>query len=84
MYRSFIFHQLPTDEDEAAGNNEIIKNVSTFVVTIFVGGWLFSLSQNWHFVDAVYFAFVTSTTIGYGDQVNPPFCITYLDIFFFF
>lgn len=38
-----------------------------FVVIISLFGWIIGRIENWRVLDAIYFAFVTATTVGYGD-----------------
>ena len=45
--------------------------VNVFVVTVYLllGGLIFSNWEGWQFYSAVYFSFVTLSTIGFGDLV---------------
>jgi len=38
-----------------------------FIVIIFAGGVVYSYLESWSFLDSIYFAIVTVTTLGYGD-----------------
>jgi hypothetical protein len=52
--------------------NMICSTVLTFVVVVMyslVGYWFYSAQEGWSFVECIYFATVTQTTIGYGDIV---------------
>jgi hypothetical protein len=39
------------------------------LIYIFIGAVLFSFIEDWTFVDAFYFCFITLTTVGFGDLV---------------
>eukprot|EP01031_Cornospumella_fuschlensis_P036500 gene36500-44280_t len=45
----------------------VIYNVVAIIVTILLGGVVLMNMEGWTFIQGVYFALETSTTIGYGD-----------------
>jgi len=42
----------------------------SFAVAMIVGASMLTWSEGWVFIDSIYFAFQTSSTIGYGDQTS--------------
>ena len=44
------------------------KSLVAFFIIMFVGASALGYSEGWLYVDGLYFAFQTSSTIGYGDQ----------------
>ena len=56
-----------------------------FICWIFISGGVFSgLEPGWSYLDAVYFAFISMTGIGYGDlMVTQPWAIEYWHYFLF-
>jgi hypothetical protein len=36
---------------------------------MFSGAWVFTVTDNWSFVDAIYFVFISTSTIGFGDLI---------------
>ena len=44
------------------------KSLLFFFIIMFMGAWALIYSEGWLYVDGLYFAFQTSSTIGYGDQ----------------
>jgi len=36
---------------------------------MFIGGLIFSWVENIHYIESIYFAFITGFTVGYGDVV---------------
>lgn len=58
------------DSDDIQEKNIPITVCLTLVVSYICGGaWFFSVSEEWTFLNASYFCFVTLSTIGFGDLV---------------
>ena len=60
------------DEDEEwFSGNLVTAFLALFLLFLFLsfGAWIFSLSEDWSFLDSFYFCFITMTTIGFGDMV---------------
>jgi hypothetical protein len=54
------------------GQSIIMKSLGTILVIflyMLIGYWFYSSVEGWNFVECIYFATVTQTTIGYGDIV---------------
>ena len=47
----------------------ILGTISVLLIFISLGGKLFQIFEDWSFLDAFYFFFITTTTIGFGDLV---------------
>ena len=47
----------------------ITVNLALIAVYLLLGGTLFSWWENWDMLSAIYFSFITLTTIGFGDYV---------------
>jgi len=47
----------------------ILGVVIVFIALILIGGVIYQQIEGWRFLDSVYFATMTVTTIGYGDFV---------------
>ena len=47
---------------------KVLISMITFAIMLVIGGSVLNWSEGWWFTDGVYFAFQTSSTIGYGDQ----------------
>lgn len=47
---------------------EVVRAFFWYFATLLVGAMLLHLSEGFSFADGIYFAFETSSTIGYGDQ----------------
>lgn len=72
MNKSDIDSDLDSDssDDDITEKNIPITVCLTLVVGYICGGALFfSTSEEWSFLDASYFCFVTLSTIGFGDLV---------------
>lgn len=63
------------DDDEIDMSNSSIRPVPIWLCVFLVigyilgGAYFFSKSEEWNFLDAAYFCFITLTTIGFGDFV---------------
>lgn len=58
------------DESDTTQNSIPITVCLALVISYICGGaWFFSASEEWTFLDASYFCFVTLSTIGFGDLV---------------
>lgn len=53
--------------NESNFNLPVFVPVSIFLIYIFLGGVMYSVLEDWDYVDALYFVFVSLTTIGFGD-----------------
>ena len=62
--------ELDEDEDWFDGNLATAF-LALFLLFLFLsfGAWIFSLSEDWSFIDSFYFCFITMTTVGFGDMV---------------
>lgn len=62
---------IPTDMDDLPCETQvpIIVIVSILIIYICIGTAIFSIWENWSFVDGAYFCFVTLSTIGFADLV---------------
>lgn len=47
----------------------LFKHVLYLIVTLLVGTFAMMWFENWSFIDSMYFAVVTATTVGLGDEV---------------
>lgn len=47
----------------------ILYLIPGLVVFLFLPAGVFAYFENWHFIDGLYYAFVTLTTVGFGDMV---------------
>ena len=59
------------EEEEWFNGNLATAFLALFLLFLFLsfGAWIFSLSEDWSFLDSFYFCFITLTTIGFGDMV---------------
>lgn len=53
--------------NESNFNLPVFVPISIFIIYIFLGGVMYSALEDWEYVDALYFVFVSLTTIGFGD-----------------
>ena len=72
--QAWFFRPISEDKEEEESlfqNNLVTVALSLlfFVLFLSLGAALFTLWENWTFVDAFYFCFITMTTIGFGDIV---------------
>ena len=60
------------DEEETTPKDlsYLLRQMTYFIILLLLGGWAFHFSEGWSLTAGIYFAFVTTTTIGYGDQVR--------------
>mmetsp|Transcript_2503 Transcript_2503/g.4678 ORF Transcript_2503/g.4678 Transcript_2503/m.4678 type:complete len:433 (-) Transcript_2503:22-1320(-) len=56
----------PDDLDSPHGW-KIFFSIFTILIFVFLGAIFFALNEDWTYLDAVYWSFVTTTTVGYGD-----------------
>ncbi len=61
---------------------KIIYSVSLAVVMIIIGAFFYNLQEGWNWVDSVYFAVSTLTTVGFGD-LHPTHPISRLFMIFY-
>ena len=69
------------EEDESLFQNNfatVVFSLLFFVLFLSLGAGLFTLWENWTFVDAFYFCFITMTTIGFGDIVPGTYIMKHL------
>ncbi|MCI5050802.1 MAG: potassium channel family protein [Candidatus Pacebacteria bacterium] len=52
-----------------AETKELISIIIALLFILFIGTFLFMWLEDWHFIDALYFATATLTTVGFGDVV---------------
>ena len=67
-----VYEDKGEDDDDSLFQNNLVTVVLSllfFVLFLSLGASLFTLWENWTFVDAFYFCFITMTTIGFGDIV---------------
>lgn len=55
------------DDGESPHGWKIALSFMGILVMVLIGTLFFSLNEDWTFVDAFYWSFVTCTTVGYGD-----------------
>ena len=69
------------EEEDLFDNNFLTAFLSLLFLFVFLcfGAGLFTLYEDWCFLDAFYFCFITMTTIGFGDLVPGEFARTGLD-----
>jgi voltage-gated potassium channel Kch len=83
--QDFILFHLddnPDDMDEPQGY-KLLLSILLIVLTVIAGALFFQANEGWSFLDAFYWSFITSTTIGYGDMSltkdsSRMFCFFYL------
>ena len=59
------------EEDSVFQNNfvTVLLSLIFFVLFLSLGAGMFTLWEDWTFLDGFYFCFITMTTIGFGDIV---------------
>ena len=59
------------EEDSVFQNNfvTVLLSLIFFVLFLSLGAGMFTLWEDWTFLDGFYFCFITMTTIGFGDVV---------------
>jgi hypothetical protein len=56
------------DDDKAPHKAKMAISVAFFLLVPILGSFVFwSLEEKWSYIDALYWSFVTATTVGYGD-----------------
>jgi len=61
--------QMSDGDDVTVKTRTIAWTLGFMIMTLLVGAILYSQTQNWTFFEALYFCFVTFSTIGFGDLV---------------
>ena len=46
---------------------QVVGVAVVFIAVILIGGVIYQQLESWRFIDSVYFATMTVTTVGYGD-----------------
>jgi len=68
LHKTYCFGLVqPKTKLQKSGVKALISMI-TFAIMLVIGGSVLNWSEGWWFTDGVYFAFQTSSTIGYGDQ----------------
>ena len=59
------------EDEDLFSNNLTTAALALLLLFLFLsfGAWIFTLFENWDFLDSFYFCFITMTTIGFGDLV---------------
>ena len=63
---------LPKDDSDigAAYRVKIGACLGAIAATMMAGGWVMSSMQGWSFISGLYWAFQTTTTVGFGDEAT--------------
>ena len=79
LHNNFGFHKTRSlggseeeeEEDSVFQNNfvTVVLSLLFFVLFLSLGAGMFTLWEDWTFLDGFYFCFITMTTIGFGDIV---------------
>jgi len=59
------------DEVEEDDEFNLPVSLALFILFLYMfsGAWVFTVTDNWSFVDAIYFVFISISTIGFGDLI---------------
>ena len=68
---------LPNANIEAGNGDELDDefnlpvSLALFILFLYMfsGAWVFTVTDNWSFVDAIYFVFISTSTVGFGDLI---------------
>ncbi|KXJ09255.1 two pore potassium channel protein sup-9 [Exaiptasia diaphana] len=61
--------QLSDSDDVTVKTRTLVWTLGFMILTLLVGAILYTQTQNWTIFEAIYFCFVTFSTIGFGDLV---------------
>jgi voltage-gated potassium channel Kch len=69
-FQDFLLRLLDDNPDDLDEPQEykVLLSVLLIVMTVVTGAVFFQFNEGWSFLDAFYWSFITSTTIGYGDM----------------
>ena len=82
LYITVTTEESPTNKSDDSGSSMDLEELMTdktevpvllvftiLLVYIAFGAVLFAIMEDWSYVDAFYFCFITLTTVGFGDLV---------------
>ena len=57
--------------DEMDDEFNLPVSLALFILFLYMfsGAWVFTVTDNWSFVDAIYFVFISTSTVGFGDLI---------------